>query len=265
MHKFTIYLVFMCYNAHIKNFYKHGIMINNSEKQSNFPNIISTIDLVVFGYNQESNQLMVYLDERKNPNEPYFNYKALVGGFVRFDDVDMYSAICRIVNEKTQYDISDFSSFINGDEPSFIIGNNHRDPRGWALSHVYCLFISINETNKHHFYNVEQLLNSNDNYAQLAFDHLDIIKKAVNWIASTSLSNHQYAITASCLLLPVKEDFVLSKLQKVYECITQSSTNTKTFRRKMDEINWLNGKITEGDLLIGKRSRPAQLYQYNPI
>ena len=262
MHKFTIYLIFMCYNGYIDNFDKHGVLMNNNEKQSNFPNIISTIDLIVFGYNEETNKLMVYLDERKNPNEPYFKYKSLIGGFVRFDDVDMYSAICRIVHDKTQYDINDLSSCINGDEPSFIVGNNHRDPRGWALSHIYCLFVSINERNKHHFYDVEELLNSHKN--QLAFDHLDIIKKAVDWIASTSLSNHKYAITASCSLLPTKEDFVLSKLQKVYECITKSSTNTKTFRRKMDDINWLDGKITEGNLLIGKRSRPAQLYQYHP-
>ena len=120
----------------------------------------------------------------------------------------------------------------------------------------------INETNQHHFHNVEQLLNAN--HTQLAFDHLDIIQKAVDWIASTSLSNHQYAITASCSLLPINENFVLSQLQKVYECITQSSTNTKTFRRKMDEINWLNGKIIESGLLVGKRSRPAQLYKYQP-
>lgn len=226
-----------------------------------YPSIISTIDLVVFGYNKESNKLMVYLDDRKNPNEPYFNYKSLIGGFVRFDDVDMYSAICRIVSDKTQHVIDDLSSCIKGDEPSFVVGNNHRDPRGWALSHVYCLFVSINETNKHYFYDIEQLVNSSN--TQLAFDHLDIIKKAVDWIANTSLSNHQYAITAACLLLPVNEDFVLSQLQKVYECVTQSSTNTKTFRRKMDDIHWLNGKIIEGSVLQGKRSRPAQLYQYH--
>ena len=227
-----------------------------------YPSIISTIDLVMFGYNKESNKLMVYLDDRKNPNEPYFNYKSLIGGFVRFDDVDMYSAIFRIVSDKTQYVIDDLSSCIKGDEPSFVVGNNHRDPRGWALSHVYCLFVSINETNKHYFYDVEQLLNANN--TQLAFDHLDIIKKAVDWIANTSLSNHQYVITAACSLLPVNEDFVLSQLQKVYECIAQSSTNTKTFRRKMDDIHWLNGKIIEGNVLQGKRSRPAQLYQYKP-
>lgn len=227
-----------------------------------YPSIISTIDLVVFGYNKESNKLMVYLDDRKNPNEPYFNYKSLIGGFVRFDDVDMYSAICRIVSDKTQHVIDDLSSCIKGDEPSFVVGNNHRDPRGWALSHVYCLFVSINETNKHYFYDIEQLVNSSN--TQLAFDHLDIIKKAVDWIANTSLSNHQYAITAACLLLPVNEDFVLSQLQKVYECITKSSTNTKTFRRKMDDIHWLNGKIIEGNVLQGKRARPAQLYKYNP-
>ena len=226
-----------------------------------YPSIISTIDLVVFGYNKESNKLMVYLDDRKNPNEPYFNYKSLIGGFVRFDDVDMYAAICRIVSDKTQHVIDDLSSCIKGDEPSFVVGNNHRDPRGWALSHVYCLFVSINETNKHYFYDIEQLVNSSN--TQLAFDHLDIIKKAVDWIANTSLSNHQYAITAACLLLPVNEDFVLSQLQKVYECITKSSTNTKTFRRKMDDIHWLNGKIIEGNVLQGKRSRPAQLYQYH--
>lgn len=140
------------------------------------------------------------------------------------------------------------------------------------------MFVPISETNQQHFYNVEQLLNSSDrrscyashsynySYAQLAFDHLDIIQKAVDWIASTSLlSNHQYAITAACSLLPIKEDFVLSKLQNIYECITKTTTNTKTFRRKMDEINWLNGKIIESGLLVGKRSRPAQLYQYHPI
>ena len=227
-----------------------------------YPSIISTIDLVVFGYDKETNKLMVYLDERKNPNEPYFNYKSLIGGFVRFDDVDMYSAICRIVHDKTQYNIGDFASCIKGDEPSFVVGNNHRDPRGWALSHVYCLFVSINSENKYHFYDVEQLVNSNQ--TQLAFDHFDIIKKAVDWVATTSLSNHQYAIVASCLLLPINDDFVLSQLQKVYECITQSSTNTKTFRRKMDDINWLNGKIIMGNVLQGKRARPAQLYKYNP-
>lgn len=225
--------------------------------------------MVIFGYNQESNQLMVYLDDRKNPNEPYFNYKSLIGGFVRYDDKDMYAAICRIVHEKTQYTIEDLVSCIKGDEPSFIVGNNHRDPRGWALSHVYCLFVPINETNQHHFYNVEQLLNANNSHSykhtKLAFDHLDIIQKAVDWIASTSLSNHQYAITAACSLLPIKEDFVLSKLQNVYECIAKTTTNTKTFRRKMDEINWLNGKIIESGVLVGKRSRPAQLYQYHPI
>lgn len=258
MHKLTLNWDF-CVIIQLLDNETYGVSMSTKQY---YPSIISTIDLVVFGYNKESNKLMVYLDDRKNPNEPYLNYKSLIGGFVRYDDTDMYAAICRIIHEKTQYTIDDLASCIKGDEPSFIVGNNHRDPRGWALSHVYCLFVPINETNQHHFHNVEQLLNAN--HTQLAFDHLDIIQKAVDWIASTSLSNHQYAITASCSLLPINENFVLSQLQKVYECITQSSTNTKTFRRKMDEINWLNGKIIESGLLVGKRSRPAQLYKYQP-
>ena len=126
-----------------------------------------------------------------------------------------------------------------------------RDPRVWSGAVAYCALLPA-----------QSLPPQRDDLCvvpvsalpQLPFDHRAILDAALARVRSKSLYSS----------LPVHlcgETFTLPQLQQVYENVLGEPLNKVSFRRKMDEMDWL--EAVPG-ALQGGAHRPAQLYRVKP-
>lgn len=228
--------------------------------------IISTVDIVMFSYNWAHQQLMVYLKPRTDERQPFYKSLALVGGFIRAEDHDLSDAVKRITKEKCAHDFDEewmnIINIMDCSQPSFIIGNRERDPRGWSISHVYSVFAPMSDysVRQNSDFHLLQTIEQTD--INLAFDHKQLIYQAVQNLKERCQNDFSYAISVATQLIGTRIEFTLSQLQTIYELISQTTTNGKTFRRKLDEME--QKLITEtGKELRGIKSRPAKLYHVN--
>lgn len=221
-----------------------------------YPSIISTIDLMPIYYDKSDNKIKIFLSKRNNPNEPFFDSFALIGGFIRDEDGDIESAIKRIARDKIDADLNWFNSA----NPDLVIGNKIRDPRGFAISHLYTVVMGLDI-----YINSSSSLNKNSLYVDafdinldLAFDHNHLIQTAMNKLTLDCRLSYLKAFTIALNLLKPYQEFTLSELQSVYELLVQEKIDKKTFRRyipyEIDPILRLNKKT------VNKHARPAELY-----
>lgn len=221
-----------------------------------YKNIISTIDLMPIVYDKSENKIKIIVSKRKNKKEPFYNQYALVGGFIRDEDGDIENAIRRIAFDKIQAELS----WLNVDFPHCVVGNNTRDPRGFAISHLYMVVagVDINIQSQNHLY-----LDAFDNSVQLAFDHNELINKTMSKVRLDCKMNFNQAIQLALNLLKPYQEFVLSELQTVYELLIGSEIDKKTFRRHL--LNYSNestGFVKLDKKTVKKHARPADLYGF---
>ena len=132
------------------------------------------------------------------------------------------------------------------------VGNAVRDPRGWSVAIAYCALLPVQNLPPNRSDISVVPLSA---LPQLPFDHRAILDAALERVRSKSLYSS----------LPVHlcgETFTLPQLQKVYENILGEPLNKVSFRRKMDEMDWL--EAVPGAMLGGGAHRPAQLYRAKP-
>lgn len=129
--------------------------------------IFVTVDIAVF--RTVDNQLEILLIQRKN--EPFKNQYALPGGFVDADESIEQAAI-RELEEETSVKVSKIKQF-------GAYGNPNRDPRGYMVSIAYLTKVSPDTQVKaaDDAKNVKWF--KLNNLPELAFDHKEIIKDAV--------------------------------------------------------------------------------------
>lgn len=220
--------------------------------------IISTIDLMPIVYDKSENKIKVIVSKRQNTNEPFFGQYAMVGGFIREQDGNIENAIRRIARDKIQAELN----WLNVDFPHCVVGNNTRDPRGFAISHLYMVVagVDINIQSKDWMY--LDALNVN---MDLAFDHNELIQKTIQKVRSDCTMNFNQAIELALTLLKPYKEFVLSELQSVYELLTGAEIDKKTFRRHLDGYSskQVNAHFIKLDKKTGgKRARPADIYGF---
>ena len=90
-----------------------------------------------------------------------------------------------------------------------------------------------------------------DGLPQLAFDHNEIIDFALKRVQDKA----SYS-ALPCYLLP--KEFTLSELQATYEQVLGIALNKASFRRKVEELDFL--ELIPGQFQGGKQ-HPAQLYR----
>jgi 8-oxo-dGTP diphosphatase len=138
-----------------------------------------TVDAIVFGYNQE-NGISVLLIKRKI--NPYINEWALPGGFV-LDHETLEQAVERELQEEAGISI-------NYLEQLFTFGKPDRDPRrriisisyfGLVKSADFSLFAS-SDASEAAWFNIYEL-------PELAFDHKEIVDKAITRLRAKILTN----------------------------------------------------------------------------
>lgn len=201
--------------------------------------IIVTVDVVLFTLKEGT--LMVVLNRRDK--DPYASQLALPGGYIRpEEDADSYAAAERVLRQKTGIT----TPYL---EQLYTFTGGVRDPRGWSTSIAY--YALVNEqhlipNDNHHFE-----LCSIERIPDLPFDHSKIVQLAIKRLRDKSTYS-----SLPCHLLP--EQFTLSELQQTYEDILGTELDKSVFRRKLNEMNFLD--IVPNALRQGKH-RPAQLYR----
>lgn len=127
-----------------------------------------------------------------------------------------------------------------------------RDPRGWSIAVAYCALVPPEALDLD-----SPLLRCTPiaDLPLLPLDQGSIVKVALQRVRNKS----QYSSLPAHLC---GATFTLPQLQQVYESILGEPLNKVSFRRKMDEMNWL--EPVPGALQSGGAHRPAQLYRVRP-
>lgn len=208
---------------------------------------ITSVDAVVLTI--KNDKLHVLLTEREK--EPYSGQLSLPGGFVFTDeDKTLDDAVNRVLFQKTGVSSSYF-------EQLHTFGSFDRDSRGWSISISYVSLMpweSVEDAQAgRNVKNIQWKAVDELESGALAFDHEDIIKMALERLRSKV----NYS-TLPVYLLPSK--FTKTQLQKVYEQVLGMPIDKSAFRKKINELNFLE---ETGETLTGKH-RPAELFQLKP-
>lgn len=212
--------------------------------KKDFESPLLTVDMAIFSV--DANALQVLLIKRSN--YPEKGRWALPGGFVDLiQDSDLMASAQRKLFEKTGLKSPHL-------EQVATIGNNSRDPRGWAVTTLYFALIDFKEFERTATTQQEESQWFSLTQAQqldLAFDHQQLLNMAIERLSSKT---RYTALPVS--LMPSR--FTLTELQKIYEIILGHPLEKKSFRRRMLEANVV--KETNQTKIAGKR--PAQLYEF---
>lgn len=205
------------------------------------PSIITTVDVVLFTL-LEGNLAVGLL---RRSSAPFEGELALPGGYIHAqEDASAQAAAYRVLHSKTGIE----APYL---EQLYTFASADRDPRGWAVSITYYALVGA-----------EQLMaQAHDDFVlkpvadlpALPFDHGKIIEAGV-----ARLQNKSAYSALPCFLLG--ETFTLSELQETYERILGQKLDKSVFRRKIDELEFLE------ELAEKRRGqhRPAQLYRIHP-
>jgi 8-oxo-dGTP diphosphatase len=201
---------------------------------------LSTVDIAIFAV--EGGLLNVLMVNRAE--FPFKNRWALPGGFVdlKTDDTIKTTAF-RKLKEKTGIS----SPYLEQVET---VGNNSRDPRGWAITVLYYALVDFTAVS-----NVAEQESSwipvNDAMTlDLAFDH-----KALLTLALSRLRSKTRYSALPLNLMPA--EFTLTELQNMFELVLDYPLEKKAFRRRLLAAQLLK---ETGEIRQTNR-RPAALYQ----
>lgn len=202
--------------------------------------IICTVDVVLLTLKDSELQVALL----KRDREPFQGAMALPGGYIHpDDDKDAQDAADRVLRSKTGIR----SPYL---EQLETFAGPTRDPRGWSVSIAYYALVppDLIESAAH----ADVQLQPADKVKGLPFDHGEIVRVALQRLRSKSLYSS----------LPVYlcgDQFTIPQLQSVYEAVLGEPVNKVSFRRKLEELDFI--EPIAGKMLTGQQNRPAQLYR----
>lgn len=207
-----------------------------------YQNPALAIDLVVLGY--RLNELSVLLLNRKE--EPFKGGWTLPGAFLQIEE--RFADTCsRILRTKLGLDDLYLEQLYSFDDPG-------RDPRGRVIS--VCYYALVNPTrlqitagtmaNDARWVNVNKM-------PELGFDHRQIFKMALARLRSKML----YFPVGFELL---DEQFTMTELHELYECVLGVSLDRRNFRRKILDSEYI---LPTGTKREGLQNRHPELYVFN--
>jgi 8-oxo-dGTP diphosphatase len=190
-----------------------------------------TVDIAILTV--KNKQLEVVTVQRTE--HPFKDQYALPGGFVGINE-SLDTAAARVLKTKANLE----NVYL---EQLYTFGNPNRDPRMRIISVAYYALVSPSQ--------LEQIQTQNVQNLQLAFDHNEILRTALNRIQGKL----EYAAIGTSLL---PERFTLRELQDVHETILGKPLNKDAFRRKILSTGQLE---PTGILETGQGFRPAEYYR----
>lgn len=203
-------------------------------------NSIVTVDIALFSLRE--GRLQVLLHPRQA--EPFKQQLALPGGFIHTDsDADAEAAARRVLADKLGLRNRFYL------EQLYTFADSARDPRGWSVSISFYAVVKADELvsateSPFTWREVDEL-------PRLAFDHNRIVDRAVRRLRDKSAYS-----SLPCHLLG--DAFTLTELQRTYEQVLGIKLDKSSFRRKLDQLDFLSE--VEGGVHSGAH-RPAQLYR----
>ena len=209
-----------------------------------FPRPNVAVDTAIFSVREGA----LYVLTVKRTNHPFKDMWSLVGGYVDLqNDIDIEATAKRKLEEKTGVKTPYLEQFET-------IGNNTRDPRGWAVTVVY--FALIDSSNiqlmaGNGASDIKWSLVKDGKVAdKLAFDHDEILRRCIERLRSKVLYT-----TLPAHLMP--GEFTLGELQNVYEVILNKELDHKSFRRRIIGA----GILEETEKTRHTAKKPAKLYK----
>lgn len=200
-----------------------------------------SVDVVIFSVRAHDLQALLL----RRPTPPFRGRWALPGGFVRPTEA-LDDAARRELQAQT--DVHDVYL-----EQLYTFGAPKRDPRGRVVSVAYFALVASEVAIKAGSPDVEINWHSIGSLPELAFDHADILRYA--------LQRLRYKLEYTSVgfeLLP--NEFTLTELQTAYEIVLDKELDKRNFRRRMLEAGILTEttryRESEG------QGRPARLYRY---
>ncbi|MEM6769135.1 MAG: NUDIX domain-containing protein [Bacteroidota bacterium] len=211
-------------------------------KFNNFFRSAFTVDNVIFGF--DDGTLKVLLIRRNE--EPYNNYWALPGYFVR-EDEDLDAAANRVLFEATGLEdvyLEQVRSF----------GTPGRHDFGRVITVAYYSLVKIDAFSPRAAGIAQDITwHPVAEIQSLAFDHEEILKTALD-----KLKRHVRSRPVGFELLPPA--FTLTELQHLYEAIWETALEKRNFRKKIMSMGLLRDL---NRLQEGVPHRPAKLYCFD--
>lgn len=203
-----------------------------------------SVDCVIFGFDEDANDLKVLLIERGE--EPFYGQLALPGDLISFDE-DIENAAKRVLKELAGLE----NIFL---EQLYSFGNLTRHPLGRVVTVAYYALIKPSDT---HLVPASFAKNAEwraiSDIKELAFDHFRILSVALN-----RLKGKIRYQPIGFNLLP--EKFTLSQLQRLYEIILDTDYDKRNFRKKILNMDIL---IPLDERQTGVSHRAARLYKFD--
>ncbi len=201
-------------------------------------------DCVIFGFDEDANDLKVLLIERGE--EPFYGQMALPGDLVNQNE-DIDSSAKRVLRELAGLE----DIFL---EQLYTFGNLTRHPLGRVVTIAYYALIKPSDSNlvPASFAKRAEWRAISD-IKELAFDHYNILSAALN-----RLKGKIRYQPIGFNLLP--EKFTLSQLQKLYEVILDTDYDKRNFRKKILSMDIL---IPTNERQKGVAHRAARLYEFD--
>jgi 8-oxo-dGTP diphosphatase len=194
----------------------------------------------------------------KRGNHPFKGEWALPGGFVGEDESADEAAV-RELEEETGLNVS--TVFM---EQLATYSAPKRDPRMRVISTAYVAFIpnlpapaAGDDAADAHLFAVEDILSDDENIS-LAFDHLTILKDALE----RAKSKLEYTPLAATFL---DAQFTLSDLRRVYETVWGQSLHAANFRRKVLNAEGFVIPVGEKGVSQFDTGRSAELYSVGTL
>jgi 8-oxo-dGTP diphosphatase len=209
-----------------------------------YPRPALTVDCVVFGLDDEQQELKVMLIERGG--EPFRWRWALPGGFVRVEE-SVDDAARRELAEETGIE----NVYL---EQLYTFGEPRRDPRERVVSVAYYALVNL----AGHAIRATADAKSAAWFAigdvpRLAFDHDRILEMAL-----ARLKSKVRYEPIGFELLPAK--FTLSQLQRLYEKVLDRPLDKRNFRKKVESMGIL---LDTGELQQDVAHRAARLFRFD--
>lgn len=202
-----------------------------------------SVDCAIFGIDE--GELKILLMERNE--RPFKKWKALPGNLV-YDTEDIEGAAERVLYETTGLHKIYLEQF-------YCFGKIDRHPQGRVITVAYYSLIKTADASLHPItsFAKKAFWCPVDNLPQLAFDHKEIVQKAL-----TILRHKIQYEPIGFELLP--EKFTLTQLQHVYHAILETEMDKRNFRKKILSSGLL---IELKDKQKGVAHRAARYYKFN--
>jgi 8-oxo-dGTP diphosphatase len=202
-----------------------------------------TVDVVAFSLREDDLKALLI----RRAAAPYKGKWAIPGGFVRLTE-GLDEAALRELEEETGVR----EVYL---EQLYTFGAPRRDPRGRVVTVAYFALVPDDVQPRAGDDAAEAAWHSMYNLPDLAFDHAEILKYA--------LQRLRYKLEYTSVgfeLLP--NEFTLTDLQTAYEIVLGESLDKRNFRRRILEAGILveTNRYREGP--GGGQGRPARLYRY---